>query len=45
MHKIFMENHGIVFLNFCGNPEVLSSLISSPIRICKWLSSGHTSIM
>ena len=23
---LIMENHGIVFLNFCGNPDILSTL-------------------
>ena len=26
---LIMENHGIVFLNFCGNPDLCTSVISS----------------
>ena len=39
MHKIvmeitslIMENHGIVFLNFCGNPDI-QGVDTGPLRI------------
>ena len=38
-HGKSWKNHGIVFLNFCGNPEWINHLVLTPEIDC-WLVSS-----